>query len=363
MHLSVSQPVSRAIDRARLVLFSPFDFGKWLRLAFCAFLVTLGEGGLNLGGNFNSGGGGGPMSGTRDVTDWISDNVALFAAIALAGLIVVLALRALFTWLSARGSFMFIDGIVRNRGAVSEPWRTYRDEGNNLFKTLFIVDVVATFLALLLAGGALAVAWSDLEQERFGTAMGIAAIGGGLLLLVMVVSYGVVQTLLRDFVAPIMYKRRVLVGEAWGIMTTDVLAGRGGNIVQYILMKIVLAIVIAIIAIAVMLLTCCIGALPYVSSVVLLPLLVFARSYPLCFLEQLGDGWGFFTEADWARYCARCGYDLQGNVSGVCPECGTPVRKMPPDDTPPPPNPPTMPPAPPAPPWPPNDGDSENPYG
>lgn len=23
--------------------------------------------------------------------------------------------------------------------------------------------------------------------------------------------------------------------------------------------------------------------------------------------------------------CSRCGYDLTGNVSGVCPECGTPI--------------------------------------
>lgn len=24
--------------------------------------------------------------------------------------------------------------------------------------------------------------------------------------------------------------------------------------------------------------------------------------------------------------CAKCGYDLRGNVSGVCPECGAPVE-------------------------------------
>jgi len=24
--------------------------------------------------------------------------------------------------------------------------------------------------------------------------------------------------------------------------------------------------------------------------------------------------------------CVRCGYDLTGNVSGVCPECGTPIE-------------------------------------
>lgn len=25
--------------------------------------------------------------------------------------------------------------------------------------------------------------------------------------------------------------------------------------------------------------------------------------------------------------CCECGYDLTGNVSGVCPECGTPAKK------------------------------------
>ena len=25
-------------------------------------------------------------------------------------------------------------------------------------------------------------------------------------------------------------------------------------------------------------------------------------------------------------HCQKCGYDLTGNVSGVCPECGTPIK-------------------------------------
>ena len=28
-----------------------------------------------------------------------------------------------------------------------------------------------------------------------------------------------------------------------------------------------------------------------------------------------------------AGRCTYCGYDLTGNVSGVCPECGTPVAR------------------------------------
>jgi hypothetical protein len=28
-----------------------------------------------------------------------------------------------------------------------------------------------------------------------------------------------------------------------------------------------------------------------------------------------------------AGQCQNCGYDLTGNVSGVCPECGTPLKR------------------------------------
>ena len=41
--------------------------------------------------------------------------------------------------------------------------------------------------------------------------------------------------------------------------------------------------------------TCCIAAIPYLGTVILLPLLVFIRCYSLCFLEQLGPDWQFFA--------------------------------------------------------------------
>jgi predicted amidophosphoribosyltransferase len=25
-------------------------------------------------------------------------------------------------------------------------------------------------------------------------------------------------------------------------------------------------------------------------------------------------------------HCPKCGYNLTGNVSGICPECGTPIQ-------------------------------------
>ena len=36
-------------------------------------------------------------------------------------------------------------------------------------------------------------------------------------------------------------------------------------------------------------------------------------------------GWPGFRRRFKPNECQHCGYDLSGNVSGVCPECGTPI--------------------------------------
>ena len=36
--------------------------------------------------------------------------------------------------------------------------------------------------------------------------------------------------------------------------------------------------------------------------------------------------WPGFRRRFKPNECRHCGYDLTGNVSGVCPECGTPIN-------------------------------------
>src|SRR5208282_5453069 len=63
--INVVEPVSPAFDRMKLILFGPFDPGKWFVIGFCAWLAYLGEGGSGsgFGGNSNFGNHSGP-SGT-----------------------------------------------------------------------------------------------------------------------------------------------------------------------------------------------------------------------------------------------------------------------------------------------------------
>lgn len=342
MTISVIEPISRAIERTKSVLFSPFNLGKWCILGFCAFLASLGEGG---GCNIPSGGGGGGPGGGGPsgpgFANWVQSNLPLIILGAVGVAVVILAIGAVLIWLSSRGKFMFVDGIVRNRAAVVEPWRTFRPLGNSLFVFSFAFGFAGLgILIVLVAIGAL-IAWPDIQAGRWGGSALTGVLIGGLMSVLAMLAMWIIGRLLDDFVFPTMYLRQVRVMEAWDIVFAEIIPGRIGTLVLFYLMKIVLGIAIAMIVMIGTLFTCCIGGLPYVSSVLFLPLLVFSRCYSLYFLEQFGPEWRFFTHDGWPPRCYRCGYDLRGNVTGVCPECGTPIPEgQPAESTPPTPRPP-----------------------
>ncbi len=91
-----------------------------------------------------------------------------------------------------------------------------------------------------------------------------------------------------------MYRHDAPVMPAWRIVRNEVLAGNLGSIILYFLMKIGLALAIGVIGLIATCLTCCLAVIPYLGTVILLPLYVFKRCYPVCFLEQLGPSWRFF---------------------------------------------------------------------
>jgi hypothetical protein len=41
--------------------------------------------------------------------------------------------------------------------------------------------------------------------------------------------------------------------------------------------------------------TCCIAALPYIGTVILLPVVMCLYAYPLCFIRQFGDSYDVFA--------------------------------------------------------------------
>lgn len=296
MKPSVIEPINPAIERTKKVLFQPFDFGKWLRLGFCAFLMSLGEGGGYSGGGHGGGGPGGP-GGNADfepVFEWVRENMTLIVTIAIAVVLFFFVLGLVITWLSSRGRFMFLDGVVRNRGAVVAPWREYRREGNSFFLFRVCLGFAGLAVVLLILGICALVALPDIQDRQFGGSA-MAAIGAAIVLFIpFAIVMAFIGTFLNDFVAPIMYLRRITTIEAWREFHRAMLSGRMGTFILYFLFKIVIGIAVGAIAMATMCLTCCIVAIPYVGTVILLPLLVFVQAYPLYFIEQFGPDWKIF---------------------------------------------------------------------
>ena len=61
------------------------------------------------------------------------------------------------------------------------------------------------------------------------------------------------------------------------------------------------------------------------SIVVAMIVAILASGVGLSVLLTAARNW--FTRPRPAGLCRTCGYSLRGNVSGVCPECGTPAEK------------------------------------
>ena len=226
--------------------------------------------------------------------DWIRDHAGVILIAIVVIFVLALVVGLLLTWLSSRGRFMFLDGVVRNRGAVSEPWHEYRWEANSLFKFRVCLGIVSLLAMLVGLGCAGLMAWPDIHRGVFGGAA-MAAIGMAVLtLLGVVVITGAISVLLRDFVVPIMYLRRIGVMSAWREFNSTLLPGHLGTFTLYFLMRILIAMVLGVLTVIFVLLTCCIAAIPYVGTVITLPLTVFSQAYPLYFLEQFGPEWQVF---------------------------------------------------------------------
>ena len=319
MKISATAPFTPAWNNMVRILFKPFDIKKWFVLGFCAFLAQCGEGGG--GGNYanwNQSGSSSFRETVNGVEMWIISNWELFLGLVSGCFLLILIINLLVIWLSSRGKFMLIDGIVKNRAAVSEPWNEYRTEGNSLFLLRFIVSVISLICVALLIGIPAYLAYPDFQAETWGEGSTNALVVFLGLGIPFVIASIVFAFFLGGFVVPIMYLCRVRVLEGMKLAWEDIWKEHLGSAFLLFLMMILFGIGIGIIAVAVTCATCCIAALPYIGSVIFLPITVFLVCYFLLYIEQFGKEWRFFKEV-----CVSCGYDLQGlPEDSQCPECG-----------------------------------------
>ena len=313
MNISVIDPITPAWNHMVRILFKPFAFKKWLALGFCAFLAQCGEQG---GSGFNS------FPNNNDSTSnsraWIEANFEFFLVILVSSIVLLLLLALFVAWISSRGKFMLLDGIVKNRGAIKEPWKEYKTEGNSLFLFSIVVGFACLIIFVLLGGLAFLIAIPDIKNETFGAFAIASILVGGSLLFLYILACIALSFIIKVLMVPTMYLRRVRAVEGWKIAWNDLFKGHVGSSILLLLMMFLLAIGAGTVAFFAICATCCIAALPYVSSVVLLPITVFFVCYALCYIQQFGSEWTFFK-----NLCRFCNYDLEGLEEGcTCPGCG-----------------------------------------
>ncbi len=294
MEISPLNAIEPAFKRMQKILFAEFDPGKWLFLGFCSFLAQLGSGG---GCSYNPGVKPesleklGNFSDTASIREWFLANLAWIALAGAALFLLILILTVMLLWLSSRGKFMLLDNVVRNAANVAQPWREYKTAGNRLFGLQLILMVIVGGIFLLLLGGGTALAWPYFAIGESVVLIVPFLIIGGLFFLVTSIVFVIIFQLLNDFIVPIMYQRGLTVSVAAMLFQRELLSGHATPFVVFYLLKIALSIVAGIITLIGTCLTCCLAAVPFISSVVFLPIAVFFRGYSLYFLEQFGDQW------------------------------------------------------------------------
>ncbi len=288
--IEIFKPFGEAFELMKKILFRPFDLKKWLVIGFAAWLANLGAGGGGIG-DFNY------PNNRREGAQKFNETIGQIPQpVLITGICVlicvVIMLIVLFAWLRARGRFIFVDCVVRNRAAIVEPWKEFRGEGNSFFLfSLLVVLVVVP--VIVIAGLVLIVPFipgHDQAEPGVGFWIGISLTAFISVCLIFV------WAIASQLMVPIMYRQRCRARVAFA-RAVSLVSSHPGPILLYVLFFMLLAVAMVMISCAVTCATCCIAAIPYVGTVILLPIPVTLGAFSLLFLRQFGpdyDVWAGF---------------------------------------------------------------------
>ena len=300
MQISFVEPLSRAWERMRRILFDPFELSTWLVLGFSAWLAGLASGGGAGGravGNVGDSIDDRHVIGTEihDLVDTIAHQMVWLPLILL-GITIVLALIVVVLWLSSRAKFIFLDNVAHERAEIVEPWARFRRLGDSLFWWRLAFFAVVGGLALLVVA-AVFVPAATLSLSDALHGVSIAGIVLGVLaLLVLVVLAFFTLLLLENFVIPVMYRFDLTTTEAWRTLLPW-LRRYAGWFMAYGVLFLIAAVAFQVVLLVLCLFTCCIVLLPYVGTVILLPVWVLYRAYGVEFLAQFHPDFDLFAAA------------------------------------------------------------------
>lgn len=303
MNINFRAPLSRGFERMKKALFQPFDITKWINIGFTAFLAGLtdcngGGGNGNTGTKFSEFDWDDFFSFPETAKEWLISNPHWFSLI-IAGLIFLIIVGIILTWVSSRGKFMFLFNVATNRDEIVKPWKEYRKEGNSLFWWKFFYGWLIFGIFILFFAYSFGV-FKHIHDGLIPTAAKFGFIFGIILTFIgLVVVAGYISLFVNDFIVPIMYKKRISVISGWSEFLKLSVQNMGSFFV-YGLFIFILGIAVAIAVILFAVFTCCIGLLlimiPFVGAVILLPISYTFRAFSIEYLATFGDEYNVFPQ-------------------------------------------------------------------
>jgi hypothetical protein len=298
-----------AWERMMVILFRPFDLGKWCVIGFSAFLAGLLSGG-NGGNGFNPSSYRQNFNPSANFTTpevqlhqfqtnlspyFVGIQTGLIILMAGAIFIFILAFIALLYWLGARGQFLFLDNIVRNRGAIAWPWSYYARRANQVF-VFYLIFMAITFgmvLVLVVPIVLLSIPLIQHSQWPQGGAL-FALVTLALVYLAAITVLSCLLFIFREWGVALMFRNGLTARAAFG-ETMELWRRHPGSLVLFILLRIALWIALFIVSILACCFTCCLAILPYIGTIVLLPALIYIRCFSLDCLAQFGPARDVWT--------------------------------------------------------------------
>lgn len=309
MNISYSDPLSSGWNRMKKALFQPFDLGIWFTLGFTAFLAGLVDSGGSPGGSTGNFGNKFKHN-DYDLDEfvdyplmawnWLLEHTFWFSLI-IFGIFLLIAIIVIFTWLSSRGKFMFLDNVIHRRAEVVKPWHEFKYLGNSLFVWRLVYGIIsfAVIMTSLIVSAIILIGIFINHTPISAQIFSIIGLILQFMALIIISSY--ISLFLNDFVVPIMYKNKISTSKAW-FRFLPVFSKHIGHFLLYGLFVFLLIIVVVISVIFFGLFTCCLGFLlliiPYIGSVVFLPVSYTFRAFSVEFLEQFGDDLVIFPKQE-----------------------------------------------------------------
>ncbi len=297
--------ISPAWQRMTSMLFRPFSLGKWFALGFVFFLQSLIEGGggnrLNNdfggGGSGSSGGGAGgghPPSFVETLQlarKFVVEHSGSLTILIVTGAVVGLVALVAFSWLGTRGQMMAIRNVSRGEASVGEAWRETGDAGFALFKLRLVLSAIGLVVTLPLIVLAISRTYALIDD---GVTDAEPLLVGLLPFVVVLVAtgfvFGAFDAVVRNFVAPLMWRFELGVGEGFARFR-ELAEGRWLSIVLFLGARFVAMLGVGLVDTLLVTCTCCIGGLPVLHQTLMAPWHVFERAWTLEFIESAGPEW------------------------------------------------------------------------